>query len=54
MKTAVNFDAKKEQVQFVKDLGALIEKYHAGIYLIDGVFEGASIIIEAIKEEQNK
>jgi len=54
MTKTVNFDAKKEQIQFVKELGALIDKYHASIYLIDGVFEGSCMIIDAIKEEQNK
>jgi len=54
MTTAINFDAKKEQVQFVKELGALLDKYHAGLYLIDGVFEGACMMLKSIEEEQNK
>jgi hypothetical protein len=47
------FNEKKEQVQFIKELGALIDKYHASIYLIDEVFKGACTIVEAIKKEQN-
>jgi hypothetical protein len=54
MTKSVNFNAKEEQTQFVKELGALLDKYHAGIYLIDKVFEGACIIVEAIEKEQDK
>jgi hypothetical protein len=54
MVKAINFDAKKEQIEFVKELGAILDKYHAGIYLIDRVFEGACMIVEAIELEQKK
>ena len=53
MTKATIFNKKKEQVQFIKELGALIDKYHASIYLIDEVFKGACTIVEAIKKEQN-
>ena len=36
--------------EFKKELNDLIDKYHANLYLIEGVFEGQTTIIESIDE----
>jgi len=50
IKEEMKFDAKEGQQQFLHNLEALVDEYHASIYLLEGVFEG----VEMIKNSINK
>jgi hypothetical protein len=44
----------KQLKEFIHQFRKLIDEFHPNIYLIDGVFEGADIIEQAISEKLNK
>jgi hypothetical protein len=54
MENVKAYNEKEDQKNFLKGVNELLEKYHAGIYLIDGVFEGAVMMLESIKTWQKE
>jgi len=56
MNEVTNFEENNpEQLkEFIKQFNILMDHYHANTYLIDGVWEGAKQINQAIREQLNQ
>tara|TARA_R110000782_G_scaffold244526_1_gene331300 strand:- start:244 stop:465 length:222 start_codon:yes stop_codon:yes gene_type:complete len=48
-KQKVGTRLKRERKEFLIAINEVMDEYHSSIYLIDGVFEGALQMLEAIK-----